>query len=302
MMSGPVASVVCVGVATVDAVAAVSAFPQPDSRVIADAVVQAGGGPAATAAVACARLGVPACFVGAVGDDSLGDAILAGLQAEGVDVSAVLRVHARSGSSVIVVDTTRGTRAICNQPGPALAIHPGSAAAARIAGATWVHADQMGWAALRNLPRKLLSVDAGNPIPGYTPAGTALFAPTAERLRAMFGDRPAPALLRAALDAGAACVVATDGANGSFAAAGPEAWRVPALPGPAASTLGAGDVFHGALLAATMHGFGLATRLAYANIAAALSCRGLDGRSAIPGHDEVMALLPSLHPVPLELP
>lgn len=33
----------------------------------------------------------------------------------------------------------------------------------------------------------------------------------------------------------------------------------------------------------------------------ALSCRGLDGRSGIPRHDEVMALLPSLHPVPLEL-
>ena len=77
---------------------------------------------------------------------------------------------------------------------------------------------------------------------------------------------------------------------------------MPALPGRVVSTLGAGDVFHGALLAAIVHGFDLPTRVAYANIAAALSCRGLDGRSAIPRHADVLAVLPSLHPVALQLP
>jgi sulfofructose kinase len=60
------------------------------------------------------------------------------------------------------------------------------------------------------------------------------------------------------------------------------------------STLGAGDVFHGALLAAVRRGYLLPDCLAYANVVAALSCRGLDGRSAIPTHDEVVQQLPAL--------
>ncbi len=295
--------VLCVGVATHDAIALVPRFPGPDERLVAQAVVHAGGGPTATAAVACTRLGVPAAFVGAVGEDALGEAVLAGLRAEGVDVSAVLRVPGRTGSSVVVVDQGRGSRAICNQPGPVLSVPPGSPAARLIAAAEWVHVDQAGWGAARDLVRGRLSVDAGNPIPGLSPRGVALFAPTMERLVDMFGpDVAPPALLRAALAAGAGCVVATNGAYGCLAAAGAEAWSVPALPGPVLSTLGAGDVFHGALLAAGVHGLDLPLRAAYANIAAALSCRGLDGRSAIPSHDEVMALLPSLHTIRLELP
>ena len=294
--------VVCVGVATFDAIAAVPRFPQPDSRMLAEAVIHAGGGPAATAAVACTRLGVPAAFVGAVATDSFGDAILSGLHEAGVDVSGVSRVGGRSGSSVIVVDTGRGTRAICNQPGPALTIRPGSRAAALVAAADWVHVDQAGWWPLQGLARGRLSVDGGNPIPGFDPAAATLFVPTLDRLRTMFGDLPSSALLKAALAAGAGCVVATDGERGSLAAAGREAWHIPALPCQVTSTLGAGDVFHGALLAATVHGFDLPTRTAYANIAASLSCRGLDGRSAIPCHEEVLARLASLHPVALELP
>jgi sugar/nucleoside kinase (ribokinase family) len=52
------------------------------------------------------------------------------------------------------------------------------------------------------------------------------------------------------------------------------------------STLGAGDVFHGALLAAVVRGLALPACLSYANVVAALSCHGLDGRTAIPTHAE----------------
>jgi sulfofructose kinase len=51
---------------------------------------------------------------------------------------------------------------------------------------------------------------------------------------------------------------------------------------PVVSTLGAGDVFHGALLAQLVRDVPLPEALAAANEIAALSCRALDGRSAIP--------------------
>lgn len=52
------------------------------------------------------------------------------------------------------------------------------------------------------------------------------------------------------------------------------------------STLGAGDVFHGALISALCRGCDWATALTQANATAALSC-GLDGRSAVPTLEEL---------------
>jgi sulfofructose kinase len=48
------------------------------------------------------------------------------------------------------------------------------------------------------------------------------------------------------------------------------------------STLGAGDVFHGALVAQLIQGFPLQEAMLRANAVAALSCTGLDGQSEIP--------------------
>src|SRR5947208_16157836 len=98
-------TVVFVGVATHDTIALMRRFPEPDERLVADDLCIAGGGPAATAAVAAARLGVPAAFVGTVGADEEGRRIIEGLQAEGVDVSGVtVAAGQSSGPSVIVVD------------------------------------------------------------------------------------------------------------------------------------------------------------------------------------------------------
>ena len=89
-------------------------------------------------------------------------------------------------------------------------------------------------------------------------------------------------------------VVATDGARGSSAltATGETAYA-PAHTGTILSTLGAGDVFHGALVAAVVKGLALDQQLAFANVTAALSCRGLDGRSRIPSLAEVEAAMPA---------
>ncbi|MDQ3870567.1 MAG: PfkB family carbohydrate kinase, partial [Chloroflexota bacterium] len=105
--------VVCVGAATLDLVAAVERTPAADERVPALDLQQGGGGPAATAAVALARLGLRAAVVAAVGDDHTGSVIREGLADEGVDVRDVRVVRgARSASSVITVDVRAGTRAI----------------------------------------------------------------------------------------------------------------------------------------------------------------------------------------------
>ena len=275
------AHVVCVGLATLDTIYAVPRHPEPDDRVVATAVAVAGGGPAATAAVTLARLGVRASFVGAVGDDDVGAAVREGLEREGVDVEHLaVAPGARSPQSTILVGAEG--RAIVTSPGTLPPLGLGAEALDLCRDAAWVHVDHAGWAAV---PRDVrLSIDGGNPIPGLTLAGVALYAPTESMLETEFGSAAQ------ALEAGAELVVVTRGERGSAAyTRDGEVVEVPAPAVEAVSTLGAGDVFHGALLAQLVHDVPLAQALAFSNECAALSCRALDGRSAIPRPEEVSA-------------
>jgi sugar/nucleoside kinase (ribokinase family) len=82
--------------------------------------------------------------------------------------------------------------------------------------------------------------------------------------------------------------VVTRGQEGSTAfTRDGEVLEAPGFSLPVVSTLGAGDVFHGALLACLVKGAPLPDALRAANLAAALSCRALDGRSAIPTASEL---------------
>ena len=289
-------SAVFVGVATLDAIALVDRYPGADERVVAAEVMYAGGGPAATSAVAAARLGVACAFVGSVGDDANGRAILAGLEAEGIDVSGVSVLTGQaSAASVVVVDRARDTRAISNRPAPRVDI---SAGRSMIAGTPVVHVDHAGWSPVHASGllggAQILSVDAGNDIPGFQSDGVGVYAPTVQALRRIHGeDHDVDDLLALALKDGCDTVVATDGARGSWArTADGNAAYAPAHSVDVLSTLGAGDVFHGALVAAVVHGLPLDRQLTFANITAALSCRGLDGRSGIPHLPEVLDAMP----------
>ena len=278
--------VVCIGHATRDAIAEVERWPRRDDRVIASDLVHAGGGPAATAAVTLARLGHRVALVASVGDDDTGRAIRDELAAEGVDVDGVRVIPgARSATSLILVDPAAGTRAIAAYLGTTGPIALDDRARRRVAGAEWVHVDHRGAALLRELQRagsRRLSVDAGNPGWDLDLRGIALFAPTRRVLAARHPGRSLSAAVSEALAEGAATVVVTEGARGALAARGDERFRVAAVPVSVRSTLGAGDVFHGALLAGLLRGSDLRGAVTFATVAAALSCRALDGRSAIP--------------------
>ncbi|MDT0143158.1 PfkB family carbohydrate kinase [Microbacterium sp. PRC9] len=283
------ASVVCVGSAILDTIALVDRLPGEDQRVEADQVVIAGGGNASTSAVAIARLGVDVEFSGIVGDDEAGATVLAQLEAEGVGTSLVeRRAGVETSHSVVVVSRESGARAILTRP----AVTPD-----RIpSGFDWVHVDKAGYRALAQGGRisSAVSLDDGNPVPGLDLNLIDLYVPTAIVLRERFPGQSAEDGAREALRLGTTTVVATDGAHGSFAATRDQLVHSPGLPITPLSTLGAGDVFHGALLAAIVLGKPLQEAIRFANVTAALSCRALDGRSGIPDRTEVEAALSDL--------
>jgi sulfofructose kinase len=244
--------IVCVGLATRDTIYRLPAFPEPDGRVVAEERAVAGGGPAATAAVTIARLGVPVRFVGVVDDD------LPGVE--------TVRVPGAMAESTILVSGE--ARAIVTEPW-----RPFDCPADALDGADWVHADHVGWAAIAAtaLRQSRLSVDGGNPIDDLDIERVHLYAPNRDD-----GRR------------GRELTVITRGADGAVAYTAGETIEVAGeTVDGMISTLGAGDVFHGALLAALARGLDVREALQKANRCAALSCRALDGRSAIPTWDEL---------------
>lgn len=289
---------VFVGTATHDTIALVDRYPDADERVLVDELVVAGGGPAATAAVAASRLGRRTAFVGSVGDDSVGDAIVAGLRAEGVDTSGVTRrCGGRSATSVVVVTEHPPARSILHRPADGAQLS--DTGWALISGAEWLHVDHAGWPLVDGwwrprTDRPRLSVDAGNPIDGIAIAGVDLYVPTVASLRRRYGDGSTEDLLRRAIADGARTVVATDGARGATVLGVSEPLHhVPAFQGVVHSTLGAGDVFHGALLAAVDRQMPIRDAVEYASAVAFASCAGLDGRSAVPDHAGALSIIRS---------
>ena len=178
--------VVCVGLATLDAIFALPRHPGQDDRVVADELAVAGGGPAATAAVALARLGVDVAFVGAVGDDDAGAEISDGLAAEGVDVSDLTVVPGARSPAARSSSTARSA-AIVHYPGT-VTLEPSASAVERMRAAEWVHVDHAGYTCTPDGVR--LSVDGGNPTPGLDLSRVALYAPSGDRIRRRpAGDR-----------------------------------------------------------------------------------------------------------------
>ncbi len=273
--------VLCVGIATVDTIVLVEKYPAANERVIALDSVRAVGGPATTAAVALARLGVDVDLSCVIGDDADGEFVLQRLKSEGVGTSKVVVDRSvRTANGTIVVSKSEQTRAIMVQPHSQRPAKP-----ADLTPYQWIHIDQFGmqtikdWGVVRGGSAKL-SIDIGYATPGLNAADYDLYAPS---------ENITTDVSTAAKDKN--IVVVSKGGDGSVYSDGENTGVVPAIKTEIISTLGAGDVFHGALVAAQVWNKPIEEAVAIANTVAGLSCRGLDGQSGIPTKAELAAYL-----------
>ena len=287
---------VCVGVITIDTIALVDKYPGEDERILADQISRAGGGPAAVAAVALSRLGVKSAIVGTIGDDADGKEVLRIFAQEGVDTSGISIGSTATAGSVIVASKEHSARAISTRQ-PVAQAEMNEAAKKLITSAQWVHVDHVGIkrldeAGISRGNGPLISFDAGYGVETFDPTVVDLFVPTDRQMALRYpGVDLAVALENDSMKAGNT-VVATQGSAGS-AGFSPETGLVtaPGFKVDVTSTLGAGDVFHGALVAQLIQGHPLHEAMRRANAVAALSCRGLDGQSKIPTTTELNAYL-----------
>ena len=117
--------VLSVGIATVDTIVLVEKYPAANERVVALQSIRAVGGPATTAAVTMARLGIDVTLSCVIGDDDDGRFIFDTLKREGVDTrNVIVNPAIRTAIGTIVVSKSEKTRAIMVQPHSELPVKP----------------------------------------------------------------------------------------------------------------------------------------------------------------------------------
>ena len=275
------AKVLSVGIATVDTIVLVERYPAANERVVALQTVRSVGGPATTAAVTMARLGIDVSLSCVVGDDESGRLILETLEREGIDTRNVkVDSEIKTAIGTIVVSKSEQTRAIMVQPHKVMPPKP-----ANINDYGWIHVDQFGMQTLKNWGvyrggNAKLSIDIGYATPGLNAADYDLYAPS---------ENITTDVSTATQDKN--IVVISKGEAGSIYSDGAHSGVIPAISTEVVSTLGAGDVFHGALVAAQVWNKPIGEAVLIANTVAGLSCRGLDGQSGIPTKAELDAFI-----------
>ena len=301
--TGRLFDVVGLGENSFDLLAVVAEYPVTDTKQRLQRFARQPGGQIATALAACARLGWRARYVGRFGDDEFGKQSRDSLVQEGVDLAFARSIAGTTNQfSVILVDARTGARTVLWDRHPALTMEPADIDEGAVTAG------------------RMLMVDCQDPTAAARAArfGRQARIPTiadVERVRpgmldllqhsdAIIAAQDFPAALTGheelgralealARESNAPLVCVTLGADGSLARCGGREIRTPAFSVDCVDSTGAGDVFRGAFVAGCLrapHG-DVEEVLAYANAAAALNCRALGARGALPSADEVERLM-----------
>ena len=121
---GSPAAVLSMGCATMDYIFGMREIPRQPLKYRARDFKAVGGGNAATASVAIARLGGRAHLIARLGDDLIGDAIVGALNGYGVDSSLVHRFPGCASSLSSIMIDEKGERLIVNYFDPKISRTP----------------------------------------------------------------------------------------------------------------------------------------------------------------------------------
>ncbi|MBT8199972.1 MAG: hypothetical protein KJO36_05590 [Acidimicrobiia bacterium] len=294
------AAVICVGIAVMDHLFYMDSLPRGSGKFYASNHHEVGGGVAANAAVAVARLGGRASYIGCLGDDPAGRRIASDLRAAGVDVSSVAIIPGVSSPISAVLVDVAGERTIVNHTPAGLFEGGDVTAAGNVTDAQAVLVDPR-WPA-GAVAALTAARDTG--IPGVfdfdremdrtgeelaTIASHVAFS--REALAATTGSADPQEGLDRMSDVTDAWLAVTLGAEGVFWRVGGRTHHQPVFDIEVVDTVGAGDVFHGALALALGEGQPESEAVRFASAAAALKCSRPGGRAGTPDRTEVYDLM-----------
>lgn len=296
---------ISVGHAALDRIYRISSFPPEPTKVRALEAIETGGGMAANAAVAAARLGGDIEVWSRTGDDNAGAIIRAGLRSERVDIRYVHAFEeARSSTSAIIVDG-HGERLIVGMRDTAIPSSTSWLPLDRIAEANVVLAD------LRWLEATRVVFDRARQlgIPTILDADLGAREALPDLLKLTdYAIFSAPALREfgpAAVDEDRLAHVLTHGPRHAGVTLGAEGYlwreldgssgRQPGFKVDVVDTTGAGDAFHGAFALMLAEGKPIPECARVACAVAALKCTRLGSRTGLPRRPELEAFLSAAH-------
>ncbi len=292
--------VVGLGQCCIDYLGVVKQYPDIDQKEeINDFTVQ-GGGPVATAMVTLSRLGATTTFIGKISDDYFGSLIQDGLARESVNIDhLVVENGKRSQFAFIVIEKETGKRTVLWSRATVTPLREDEINRNVISTAKVLHLD--GLMLESSLEAAKCARDAGVKVvvdPGSRreyPLALAKFADyfiASEDFTSLYynGNDPKVAALEL-LKQGAKTVIVTMGEKGSICVSRENYFHQPAFKVNAVDTTGCGDVFHGAFIFGLLQGWDLNQTVRFASATAALKCREIGGRKAIPVLSEVEKFL-----------
>ncbi|EHB8847575.1 sugar kinase [Salmonella enterica subsp. enterica serovar Alachua] len=291
--------IACVGITVMDRIYYVEGLPTEGGKYVAKRYTEVGGGPAATAAVAAAKLGAQVDFIGRVGDDDTGNSLLAELESLGVNTRYIRRyTQAMSSQSAIMVDA-KGERIIVNYPSPDLLPDADwlndidfSQWDVVLADVRWHDGAKQAFTLARQAG--VMTVLDGDITPQDISELVALSDHAAfsePGLARLTGMREAIDALKKAQILTNGHVYVTRGSEGCNWLEKAAVRHQPGFTVEVVDTTGAGDVFHGALAFGLASGYAIEEAVRFASGVAALKCTRPGGRAGIPDCEQTRSFL-----------
>jgi sulfofructose kinase len=292
--------IICVGHAAIDRIYRIDSFPVRPTKIRALEHLEAGGGMAANAAAAIARLGGTVELWSRVGDDDNGVKIRRSLTSAGIDTRYVQSFEDnRSSTSVILVDGN-GERMIVgsrdvNMPSSTewLPLERIAEAGAVLADLRWLEATRVVFEAARRagVPT-ILDADLGGREALDDIIALSDFAVFSEQaLEEYTAEEAVVDRLRRVAALGPRHAGVTLGPQGYAWLENDKLEQFPAFKVEVVDTTGAGDAFHGAFALGVAEGRPIREIVRRASATAALKCSRLGGRAGLPTVDELAGFL-----------
>ncbi|WP_101787082.1 carbohydrate kinase family protein [Nonomuraea indica] len=303
-------TVATVGVHIVDILARpVEHIPPGQDTVLVDQIRLTAAGAAAGTAVDLVKLGNDVVTMGAVGDDELGDFLVAVLAKRGVDVSRLARRPGEQTAASILPIRPDGGRPSFHVPGANLGVTLADLHVETLRAARAVHlggvdvtfglAEPAFFGLLDELRADgvVVTMDVLSELPDLLGMARAFLPhvdhvlPNESQARLMTGEDDVRAAALALLAEGPRGVVVTLGAEGSVVATEAGVEHVPALKVEVADTTGCGDAYCAGFLTGLLHGRDVPAAARWGTAAAARVATGLGSDAGITDLPSTLALL-----------
>jgi sugar/nucleoside kinase (ribokinase family) len=293
------------GLNAVDHLIVVPEYPAFDTKTRFIAYEKSAGGQTASAMTALQRLGLKTAYAGRFGSDEDGRFGLLSLEYEGVNLDYVETIEGADNQiAFIIIDARSGERTIIWDRDERLSYRPDEAPIKLASRGRVLHIDAhdppacVAMAQAAHAKGTIVTADIDNiyeGLPELLPLIDVLVTSREfpHRLTGISDLRAS--LVETKARYGCAIVGATLGGRGALVYCDGRFIESPAfeVPGSCRDTTGAGDAFHAGFIYGMLRDEDLESCTKLGNAVAALKCRSLGGRAALPTAEELNAFLAS---------